>query len=103
MVEQAVIFGIEMMADIGIGAMAGTIARACTPENASKAVKACMMVGGIAAGGWVANGANQYIEDYAATLKAAGMVLKEKRAAKKAMKKEKPIEVEIIKTEETNE
>ena len=103
MVEQAVIFGIEMMADIGIGAMAGVIAKACTPENASKALKACIVVGGVAAGGCVAENANSYIENYAANLKATGKLLKERRAAKKAVKEEKPIEVKAAETTETEE
>ena len=103
MIEQAVIFGIEMMADFGIGAMAGTIARACTPENANKVVKACIMVGGIAAGGAVAMQANDYIEDYARDLKLAVNYIKEKKATKKAVKKETPVEAVIIEQEEVAE
>ena len=107
MVEQAVIFGIEAMADIGIGYMVGTAARAMTPENASKAMKACIMVGGMALGGAASVKANEYIEDYAENLKKAVNNIKLSRQLKKAKKEleeaQAKVEEEEVKEEATEE
>lgn len=91
--DKVIVFGLEMMADFGIGAMGGAVARACTPENANKLVKACMFVGGVAASGWVATNANNYIESYAEDIKTMIKVVKERN------KKEVNVENPIIETE----
>ena len=106
MVGQIIVIGTEMVADFGVGIMAGTLARACTPENASTAVKVCTTVGGMALGGAASAVVNDYIEDYAETIKEIVEKTKEKRAERKERKqKEKPIEVkekdiEVIENEE---
>ena len=97
MVENTVKVVLQCMSNFGIGYMAGEVARALTPENANKAVKACIYVGGVAAGGAVAVKADAYI---AHSVDQTAIFVKsvKENAKKKKAKKEEPIEatVEVV-------
>ena len=106
MVGQIITTGVELVADLGVGMMAGTLAQACTPANASKFTKVCITVGGMAIGGAASMAVNNYIDEYVDTVSELVEDIKEKRAEKKEKKqKEKPIEIkekdiEVIENEE---
>ena len=97
MVENTVKVVLQCMSNFGIGYMAGEVARALTPENANKAVKACIYVGGVAAGGAVAVKA-----DIAHSVDQTAIFVKsvKENAKKKKAKKEEPIEATVEVVEE---
>ena len=99
MVENTVNVVLQCMSNFGIGYMAGEVARALTPENANKAVKACIYVGGVAAGGAVAVKADAYI---AHSVDQTAIFVKsvKENAKKKKAKKEEPIEATVEVVEE---
>lgn len=107
MVEQVVVTGIEVLADVGIGYMVGTIARAMTPENANALTKTCICLGGMALGGAASVAANDYIEDYANTVKTAVTNIKLSRKVKKMQKEaeanQKEKEEKKVETEQAKE
>lgn len=97
MVEQVIKYGLHAMNNFGIGFMAGEVAKALTPENANTVVKACIYVGGVAAGGAVATRADAYIDKCWDDTKELIKGIKKVSTAKKEQKNKVEDPVEEVK------